>query len=181
MFPIPQTEHRAEASDDLHQGRILLLLLWCRTAGAVDGIMKLAKLDFLLRYPVYFTRLLAKTRKCPPTVPAEAFERDTVESSMIRFRYGPWDPRYRRWIGLLTARHLVDARLEGRTVKVVLTHEGEATAIRLSQAPSFQVFSHRAQVLGDTLAKVNGTKLKNLIYEHVPEVTGTDWGEEIPV
>lgn len=35
---------------------------------------------------------------------------------MIRFRYGPWDDRYRRWIGILVAKGLAETSLKGHTV-----------------------------------------------------------------
>lgn len=40
------------------------------------------------------------------------FEAETVESKMVRFRYGPWDARYRSWIGVLTAKGVIVARSE---------------------------------------------------------------------
>ena len=47
---------------------------------------------------------------------------------MVRFRYGPWDERYRRWIGLLVARNLVTTYVRGHTVHVGLTERGRVVA-----------------------------------------------------
>lgn len=124
-----------EQSDQLHEARLLLLLRHAanRGEGTIEGITKLAKIDFLLRYPLYFQRLvdrLNKDRKKLLVVPLQPYEADTVESKMIRFRYGPWDPRYRRWIGILVAKGLADTYLKGKTVHVKLTESGLTLAAR---------------------------------------------------
>ncbi|MEG1452058.1 hypothetical protein [Brevundimonas sp.] len=58
---------RAENNDGLHLMRLLILLRCAdkrgRTPKPVEGITKLAKLDFLLRYPVYLERALLKLGK----------------------------------------------------------------------------------------------------------------------
>lgn len=165
----------------LHEARLLLLLYHAGGTGngTVEGITKLAKLDFLLRYPTYLSRLLPKIRKRPPEVPMEPYERDTVESKMIRFRYGPWDPRYRGWIGILVAKALVDTYVLGRTVHVRLTDRGRAVAQELRSDPSFVTLDRRAEVVAATAGKQSGTRLKELVYEVVPELSALAWGEEI--
>jgi hypothetical protein len=45
------------AADDIlefHAARLLLLLEVCGTAGRIDGLTKMAKLDFFNRYPDFF-------------------------------------------------------------------------------------------------------------------------------
>ena len=70
-------------------------------AKAVKGITKLAKLDFLLRYPTCLERALhfVNTLRTPIRRKSQPRERTSIESKMIRFRYGRGDPRYRRWLG----------------------------------------------------------------------------------
>jgi len=172
----------AERADVLHEARLLLLLRSesCRRGCEIDGITKLAKMDFLLRYPVYLERVLQRTRKKPPAVEMQPYERDTVESRMIRFRYGPWDPRYRRWIGILVAKGLAGTRVEGRTVYVRLTDRGSAAASQLAGAKDLQDFGLRCDVISKCVGGMSGSRLKDLIYEVVPELTGLQWGEEIP-
>jgi len=173
-----------EQADQLHEAR-LLLLLNCVTKGgngSVEGITKLAKIDFLLRYPLYFQRLInllnvERNRKI--RVPINEFETDTVESKMIRFRYGPWDPRYRRWIGILVAKGLADTYLQGRTVHVRLTQNGAEIASRLAQAEDFRDLAARSELVAKTVGPRSGSWLKNTIYRVVPELTGMNWGEEI--
>src|SRR5580700_8564735 len=99
----------SENRDDLHLARLLVLLGSAdarRTtpitkAKAVEGITKLAKLDFLLRYPTCLERALSELGRDPREAQVQPRERTSIEAKMVRFRYGPWDGRYRRWLGLL--------------------------------------------------------------------------------
>src|SRR6201989_1980833 len=113
-----------ENLDDFHLGRLMVLLGSAdqrkatpeTKAKAVEGITKLAKLDFLLRYPTCLERALDHVNKNPHDAEVQPRERTSIESKMIRFRYGPWDPRYRRWLGLLSARGLVRLSVGGNTI-----------------------------------------------------------------
>lgn len=181
---IVRTAVNTEQADQLHEARLMLLLRHeaDRGDGSVAGITKLAKLDFFLRYPVYFERVLNnlnKTRKRPLKVDMQEYETDTVESKMIRFRYGPWDPRYRRWIGLLVAKGLADTHLKGRTVHVRLTDAGLEAAEELAQDEQFQDLDARSRLISKSVGLRTGKWLKDTVYEVVPELTGMQWGEEI--
>ncbi len=171
----------AEQADALHEARLLLLLQQQadKGDGTVNGITKLAKMDFLLRYPLYFERLLRARYKRPPAVVMQPYERDTVESRMIRFRYGPWDRRYRRWIGLLVAKGLVDSFVSGRTVHVRLTDRGKQVAGSIAQQADFADLNARTEQVSKAVGTMSGSALKDLIYRVVPELTGMNWGEEI--
>src|SRR5665213_1242693 len=126
----------AENRDDLHLGRILVLLgsadarksTPATKVRAIEGITKLAKLDFLLRYPTCLERALRKLNRNGNEVRVEPRERTSIETKMVRFRYGPWDARYRRWLGLLSSRGLVRLALEGNTIVIGLTESGRALA-----------------------------------------------------
>lgn len=172
----------AEQADALHEARLLLLLRQQadKADGTVNGITKLAKMDFLLRYPLYFERVLrSRYRRRPPVVVMHDYERDTVESRMIRFRYGPWDRRYRRWIGLLVARGLADTFVSGRTVHVGLTDRGRKVADTIAQQEEFAALDARTEQVSKAVGAMSGSALKELIYQVVPELTGMNWGEEI--
>nr|MBR9812150.1 hypothetical protein [bacterium] len=134
-----------ESSPEFHQARLLLLLKACgkRSNKPVDGIMKLAKLDFLLRYPNCLVRVLENLgrQKAADLITTE--ERDTIEARMIRFRYGPWDERYREWISLLVSKRLAETYLDGRTVKLKLTDAGRQLADSLGQREEFRDLAFR--------------------------------------
>jgi hypothetical protein len=101
-----------------HLGRLLVLLEEFSTKGKnreVEGLTKLAKLDFLLRYPQYLEAAMEKVNKGKYYVKIREHERKSVESKMVRFKYGPWDHRYREFINLMVGLGLVYIRLEARS------------------------------------------------------------------
>lgn len=172
---------RTERDDNLHMARLLMLLdaHSGRSNKPVEGVTKLAKLDFLLRYPNCLERALVARKK--PTAPARVrdFERTTIESKMVRFRYGPWDHRYRRWIALLVGKGLLHAAVEGRTVKLRLTGAGHSAAYALMNSPDLADLSSRAKVVAKTFGTMSGTALKEFVYATFPEITTMRWGDPI--
>ena len=174
----------AENADGLHLARLLVLLRSADKRGKnapkpVEGITKLAKLDFLLRYPVYLERALVALNKSPAFAAVLPRERTTVETKMIRFRYGPWDGRYRRWLSLLSSRGLVTLSLSGRKIEIGLTEYGRTVADQLASRPAFEDFATRGAVVISAVGTMSATKLKDFVYEIVPEITDMKWGAEI--
>lgn len=173
----------AENADGLHLARLLVLLRSADKRGKnpkpIEGITKLAKLDFLLRYPVYLERALAALDKSPADAAVLPRERTTVETKMIRFRYGPWDGRYRRWLSLLSSRGLITLSLSGRKIEIGLTDRGRTLADELATRPTFEDFATRGAVMMKAVGSMSATKLKDFVYAIVPEITGMKWGAEI--
>jgi len=102
--------------DDLayHQTRILLLVNAVAAEPEhqrkVDGLTKLAKLDFLVRYPALAAHVLDTLEESDERLhltPADRAEPTDVEAPMTRYKYGPWDDRYYPVIGALVARGLL--------------------------------------------------------------------------
>lgn len=100
---------------------------------------------------------------------------------MIRFRYGPWDHRYRRWIGLLLSKGLAETYVSGRTVYMRLTDQGKETAKEVAQDDAFRDLDERGRQVEKAVGSMAGTAIKDIIYEVVPELTGMAWGQEIDV
>jgi len=183
-----KTAAAIEATDEFHQARLLLLLDAASGRGddpkPVDGIMKLAKMDFLLRYPNCLVRALnafpadSQSKRIASLVITDE-DRDTVEAKMIRFRYGPWDPRYRRWLSLLAAKGLVSIYMKGRTVRVAVTNEGRDLARSLSALDEFEGLAQRSKVIVSTVGHMGATTLKDFVYKTFPELNGMKWGESI--
>jgi hypothetical protein len=174
----------AENADSLHLARLLVLLRSADKRGKgspkpIEGITKLAKLDFLLRYPVYLERALLALNKSPADAEVLPRERTTVETKMIRFRYGPWDGRYRRWLSLLSSRGLITLSMSGRRIEIGLTDRGRALADELAFRPTFADFANRGALVMKAVGTMSATKLKNFVYEIVPEINGMKWGVEI--
>lgn len=121
-----------DAAPGLHLARILLLLNAFSKEddeGSIEGLTKLAKLDFLLRYPVMLDRALQAKGKSTREVQLEDHERQSVESEMVRYRFGPWDHRYREFLNILIAKNLVAVSIEGRKVVILLTKNGDRKSV----------------------------------------------------
>lgn len=135
---------------EYHQARVLLLIVaFAGARGKLDGLTKLAKLDFLLRYPVFLERLLPAgsadwTDQTRPT----QVERQAVESRMMRYKYGPWDDRYYPVIGALVGRGLLNY-VEGARGNLALrpTAAGRALASALTADPQWAVTYARSALL----------------------------------
>lgn len=170
-----------ESSDDFHLSRLLLLLKACskRSNKPVDGITKLAKLDFLLRYPNCLVRVLEHLGKKEAAGRISEEERNTIEARMIRFRFGPWDERYRKWIGLLVSKRLADTYVVRRTVKVQLTGDGLTLADTIEKLPEFEDLASHSKLISRSVGNYSATKLKDFVYEVFPEIIKMDWGKEI--
>lgn len=178
---LPKAIAESERDDNLHIARLLLLLSSHSSDGAkaMEGLTKLAKLDFLLRYPANLERALSSAGRDPEQASVESFERTSIETKMIRFRYGPWDHRYRRWLALMAARGLVKIGVEGRTVMIWLTDIGLDTSRQLAASTPLSKIAERASIVELRFGKRNGTALKNFIYQTFPELLDMKWGEQI--
>jgi hypothetical protein len=176
-----------ENTDDFHLGRLLVLIRGvdlrkkspATKLKAVEGITKLAKLDFLLRYPTCLEKALRYQMKDPTLAGVVPRERTSIESKMIRFRYGPWDARYRRWLGLLVARGLVRVGLEGHTVQIGLTDVGRSLADQFRENELYADQTRRSDVIAKNFGNYSATGLKQFVYDAIPEITDMKWGEEI--
>ncbi|WP_017232054.1 hypothetical protein [Pandoraea sp. B-6] len=176
-----------ENMDDFHLARLLVLLgsadarksTALTKAKAVEGITKLAKLDFLLRYPTRLERALSKLGLDASVADVHPRERTSIETKMVRFRYGPWDGRYRRWLGLLAARGLITLGLQGNTVQIGLTPAGRELAEGFRTDRMYSDLSRRADIVLKSVGAMSATRLKDFVYEAIPEIVDMKWGEEI--
>jgi len=161
-------------SPDFHAARLLLLIYLCgeEPGPYIEGRTKFAKLDFFVRYPGFLERVHAAM---PEAVEAEtaflARDPSEVEAPMIRYRYGPWDQRYRQFLAFLISRDLVTVTSH-RVERVKLKAVGKRTAQRLTEAREFQPLVRRCQAMRGNLAVMSGTDLKNLIYDLFPDEVG---------
>lgn len=177
-----ETIAELDADPDLHTARLLVLLSAFSGhdgTGEVEGLTKLAKLDFLLRYPVMLERALAAKNRSTREVRLEDHERLSVESEMVRYRFGPWDHRYREFLNLLIGKGLVRVSVEGRKVIIGLTERGKSLALELSADAAFQDYTRRSALLKRHF-DLKATTLMKFIYETFPEVVSLRSNETIP-
>src|SRR5258708_27163958 len=161
--------------DDLayHQARVLLLVDAVAGtpghSGKLDGLTKLAKLDFLLRYPALAPAVLNDLDGTDARLhlsEEETTEPTDVEAPMTRYKYGPWDDRYYPVIGALVGRGLL-RYTRGRRGSVALapTPAGRALAGQLAVAPDWSDLKDRSVAIAEAAAGLTGNTLKDLIYQ----------------
>ncbi len=159
---------------EFHASRLLLLFKLCGKYGRINGLTKMAKLDFFVRYPHFFHIA------CNKLGVNYLNSLQHVESSMIRYRYGPWDERYYHILSYLKAKQLIKITLNSNMFELELTNVGDEIASRFAHDPAFSdIAKHMGQVkkvLGDKA----GSTLKKLIYKiFEDEVAKRQLGEVI--
>jgi hypothetical protein len=173
---MPSSELYAPTAEG--EGRLLLLIdAFSLNGGAVQGRTKLAKLDFLLRYPAFHERAM-QLRKLPSATPSAEPEPD-LETRMVRYRYGPWDPAHYGILGSLIGRGLVEVVREPRVFAFRTTARGSKIAKELAESEPWIGVSRRATLLRRAFRTQTGTFLKDWIYENFPEVTQASWGDSL--
>ena len=163
----------AEEVLELHAARLLLLFQHCGANGRMDGLTKMAKLDFFVRYPAFFAVAAAAEGQ-------EVAPKASEESSMVRYHYGPWDKRYYHLLAYLEALGLLSVERRGNSFRMQLTLRGTEVANELGGAPAFQRLVSHMREVKQVLGGKSGTRLKNLVYElFAKEVRGRALGEVI--
>lgn len=157
---------------DYHAARVLLLVnafSQGKSAG-IDGLTKLAKLDFLLRYPVLMATLSEREAYTPVPDDIRATEQEqlAVESRMVRYKYGPWDDRYYPILGILLGTGLLKSSNGKGRLSVSVTRAGRQVASRLAESPTWRIVAARCDYIHENF-DATGNRLKEMIYENLPE------------
>lgn len=144
---------------EFHAARLLLLLSLCGVKGAINGLTKMAKLDFFVRYPQFFETACEKLgiESAPPNL--------SVESAMVRYRYGPWDHRYYHILSYLEGSRLIDVDRVGKSFRLALTDDGLKAAEQLRGSPAFSDLVARMRLVKRALGNKSGSTLKKMIYD----------------
>ena len=145
---------------------------------ALEGRVKLAKLDFLLRYPKYLERILRHREVDENTIASIESEESPLQDRMIRYRYGPWDPSYYAVLGSLIGRGLVEAVPVPRGIGYRTTNMGRDVTESILSDGTWDEMNKRAKLAKRHL-DLAGTTLKRLLYETVPEMTDAEWQEKL--
>ncbi|MCR2764987.1 hypothetical protein NQ152_15890 [Microbacterium sp. zg.B48] len=180
MSADPIAEHLVALQEDLayHQTRVLLLVVAVSTADGharkLDGLTKLAKLDFLTRYPALASRVLRDLSPHDARLHisgTEALAPTDVEDPMIRYKYGPWDDRYYPVIGSLVGRSLLKY-VRGRQGSVALapTPAGKRFAADVASLPQWRAVGDRCEAIAEASAGLTGNGLKELIYRSLADL-----------
>lgn len=180
MRPIEDPEALEALHEDLayHQMRVLLLVAAVAESPGhsrkLDGLTKLAKLDFLVRYPALASDVLdgldprderLHLEADPSRPPTE------VESPMMRHKYGPWDDRYYPVIGALVGRGLLRYAVGRRgSVALAPTPAGKALATSAGGSSEWAEVADRCVAVAEASANLTGNALKELIYQRLPDL-----------
>jgi hypothetical protein len=154
---------RADDVLEFHAARVLLVFLLCGTAGRIDSLTKLAKLDFFVRYPDFFAEV------CRHLGVAAQTRVGSTESAMVRHYYGPWDQRYYQLLAYLEGHGLIEARPKGSAFDLILTTTGRDTANRLRNDKVFESLCNHMRNVKKVLGRKSGSAIKNLIYKTFDE------------
>lgn len=150
---------------EFHAARLILLVSVCGVSGAIDGLTKMAKLDFFVRYPDFFEAARGTSAPADTTDASDRTESDeAVEAAMVRYHYGPWDKRYYHVLAHLEARQLITVTKQGRAYRIALADLGRERAKELAARSSFAPLVERMREVRKTFGAKSGTFLKDLIY-----------------
>ena len=164
---------RADDVVEFHAARLLLLFSYCGVSGRIDGLTKMAKLDFFARYPEFFAAARHAAVSDPEDEPETPGVSDAaVEAAMVRHHYGPWDKRYYHVLAHLEAKKLITVTKHGNSYRLSLTDEGEASAKRLVDKASFAPLVERMREIKKIFGSKSGSTLKKLIYRLFDEEIG---------
>jgi hypothetical protein len=157
-----------------HTGRLLILIdAFSDQADGIVGLTKLAKLDFLLRYPAFLDDLLQTDGVVwPAGLEPTPVERIAVESRMMRYKYGPWDHRYYGVVGELIGKGLVRNVLRGTSSAFKTTTAGSPHARQLARTSEWRTVAGRAVLLRRRF-NLSGRTLAHRIYRELPETAET--------
>jgi len=149
-------------------------------ASRLDGLTKLAKLDFIARYPELETQIaqaLLGSESVEPSIP----EFSTLTAApMIRYRYGPWDDRYYPVLGALVGRGLVRyAKGKRGAIGFSVTPLGKRIVELLEANDAWAPVVVRYRHIADRFGTQNGNRLKDAIYRALPELASTPLGTEL--
>lgn len=149
----------ADSLIEFHASRILLLIFVCGTGKRIDGLTKMAKLDFFVRYPAFFASLSKALGK-----PVQDYSNE-IESHMVRYHYGPWDKRYYRLLSYLKARNLITIVESGNRIDVTLTQLGARAASKLAKEEVYVDLVEHMRNVKQLLGHRTGNAIKALIYK----------------
>ena len=172
-------------TEDLQHQQLRVLILIGLVSGVpgtgskLDGLTKLAKLDFIARYPDLEPSV---AKALPGAIPdmTVTTERLLTATPMIRYRYGPWDDRYHTVIGALVGRGLVRyTRGKRGSVAMSLTAQGGKLMGRLDNDPLWRPVTSRYRTVASRYALFSGNQLKEAIYDALPELLDMPLGREL--
>ncbi|WP_412270843.1 hypothetical protein [Dysgonomonas mossii] len=136
----------------------------------IKGVNKIAKLDFLLKYPTYLNEILSASNT-NVRVLIESFENNSIETLMSSYLYTPWDMKYRKFFNLLIAKDLISVGFENDDYFIQITSKGIILVQELYKNELFIEFQKRASVIRTHFGNYTDNYLSKILYDRIPELT----------
>jgi hypothetical protein len=167
-------------SYEVHITRLIILIgtITNTPSEKLEGLTKLAKLDFLLRYPAIMKRMLTN-KNIKPDLHIKEFENSSIESTMIRYRYGPWDPKYRLYLTILECKGLIQLNAIRKRIDINMTPKGFEIYYKLISKTEFSDYIQRSKIIHKYFSSYSGNTLAKMVYEHIPDLRQMKYGDSI--
>ena len=170
-----------ESAHSLHLARLIILIAeFEKQSEKIDGLSKLAKLDFFVRYPTLLAKALLVRGKSSKHLHIEDYEKQCVESAMVRYRFGPWDHRYRNFLNVLIAKGLVSVKTNEKKVVIMCTPLGMETAASFARYEEFLPYKIRSELVCKNF-NYTSTNLTKFLFEIFPEILSFKHNAEITI
>jgi len=146
-----------------HQARVLLLIdAFSGRSRGMRGMARMARLDYLLRFPMVLDYMdLDGVSGWPAGAATLQAERHATDVAFAGSRYGLWTDRYVLITGALIGKQLVTL-VPGNIVEPVATRTGQSAAHQLAQADEWARTRLRAEYLRSRL-NVSAARLDQLL------------------
>lgn len=142
----------------------------------IRGTMKLAKLDFLLRYPEYLTSAVGIIS--PSQV---KYWRDNPTEPMAKYLMGPFEKEMYDVFGILDSRGLTTTRGHLAERSFYITEQGRQFVQQaLYKDERYEAYREVAEVVGRFFGRMTGPELKSFLYKHFPDIENTGIDTMIP-
>ena len=171
----PRNIPEGDDSLEFHAARLLLLIYYSRgKIKKIEGRTKLAKLDFLVRYPSYLAEAARIKR-----VQTDIKTTTRPESRMIRYKYGPWDEKYYDIFAYIVSKGFIEIEPTRSKGDVFLLTKKGAFAAEELNTPEFEEIKERCILAHRLFGDVSGNTIKGFIYSYFTDVVERPIGAEI--
>lgn len=144
--------------------------------GKIQGITKLAILDFLLRYPAALDKVLEK-QECEGNkvinkkrVILQSYEVNSIDARMMKFNFAPWDFKYRRIVSILKAKDLIQIDTEGKKIVLGISTKGIDVSRKFNDLKNYEYMFVRCRIIKTVFGNWSQKRLIDMIYLTFPEI-----------
>lgn len=162
-----------DEQDELHIIRVLILvytLIGSKNDKTTIELTKLAKMDFLLRYPSALDSALTSLNKNKNLNITEA-EKNNIETNILSFRFSPWSSDFRRLMVLLNAKSLLRWERREKSLDIYKTPIGLKLYQELLNFDEFKSMIQQAKAIKTNISTLSTIKLDSLLSMVLTELT----------